>query len=194
MAELNTGAGNSNKRINTSDLRSASLRSALGRRCKKLSTRVDMTPMVDLGFLLITFFVFTTTMSRPKALEVRKPADGDPTETGANATLTLVPIAGNKVFYYNGEFSEALRNGSFGTAGYGAHGGVGDIIRDKQAAMDRYYKGGRKEMMLLIKPSPEASYGNVVSLLDETLINGIRRYALVDLTPEEKSGIFSKNL
>jgi hypothetical protein len=72
--------------------------------------------------------------------------------------------------------------------------GIGDIIRDKQAAMDRYYKGGRKEMMLLIKPSPEACYGNVVSLLNETLINDIRRYALVDLTPEEKSSISSKNL
>ena len=181
MAELNTPAGStSNKRG--------------GRRCKKLSTRVDMTPMVDLGFLLITFFVFTTTMSRPKELQVIKPADGDSTKTGANATLTLVALANNKIFYYNGEFSEALRNGSFGTASLGAHGGVGDIIRDKQAAMDRYYKGGRKEMMLLIKPSPEASYGNVVSLLDETLINDIKRYALVDLTPEEKSGISSKNL
>jgi biopolymer transport protein ExbD len=181
MAELNTPAGGSHNKRG-------------GRRCKKLSTRVDMTPMVDLGFLLITFFVFTTTMSRPKALEVRKPAEGDPTKYGANATLTLVPLADNKVFYYNGEFSEALRNGSFGTAKYGLNGGVGDIIRDKQTAMDRYYKGGRKEMMLIIKPSSEASYGNVVSLLDETLINDIRRYALVDLTPEEKSGISSKNL
>jgi biopolymer transport protein ExbD len=180
MAELNTPAGKPSKRG--------------GRRCRKLSTRVDMTPMVDLGFLLITFFVFTTTMSRPKALEVRKPADGDPTKTGANATLTLVALGDNKVFYYNGEFSEALHNGSYGTARYGRNGGIGDVIRDKQAAMDRYYKGGRKEMMLLIKPSSESSYGNVVSLLDETLINDVKRYALVELTPEEKSGISSKNL
>lgn len=191
MAELNTPAGKPN-RIGSSGLRPAFRPAPGGRRCKKLSTRVDMTPMVDLGFLLITFFVFTTTMSRPTALEVRKPADGDPTKTGANATLTLIPLAGNKVLYYNGEFSEALHNGSFGTAGYGLNGGIGDIIRGKQAAMDRYYKGGRKEMMLLIKPSPESSYGNVVSLLDETLINEVKRYALVDLTVEEKD--FSKNL
>jgi hypothetical protein len=171
MAEINTPAGDTHKRG--------------GRRSKKLSTRVDMTPMVDLGFLLITFFVLTTTWSKPHVTKLRMPADGPPSKSGENATLTVIPGAGNKVFYFHGDLDAALRNGAYGTTGYGLNGGIGDIIRQKQAAMDQSYKGGRKELMLLIKPTTEASYGNVVALLDETLINQVGRYALVDLKPED---------
>ncbi|HTI91265.1 MAG TPA: biopolymer transporter ExbD [Puia sp.] len=180
MAEINTQAGNPHNRG--------------GRRSKKLSTRVDMTPMVDLGFLLITFFVVTTTWSKAHVTKLNMPADGPTSTIGNNAALTVIPVAGNKLFYYHGEWSEALRKGSYGTTGYGLNGGIGDIIRAKQIAMDHSYKGGRKELMLLIKPSPDASYGNVVSLLDETAINDVKRYALVDLTAEERQDISSKIL
>jgi hypothetical protein len=122
------------------------------------------------------------------------PADGPPSEAGNSAALTIVPIDRNKVFYYHGELSDALRKGSYGTTGYGLNGGIGDIIREKQIAMDHSYNGGRKEMVLLIKPSPEARYGNVVSLLDETTINDVKRYALMNLTPEERKNISSKIL
>jgi hypothetical protein len=180
MAEINTPAGSTHKRS--------------GRRSKKLSTRVDMTPMVDLGFLLITFFILTTTWSKAHVTKLNMPADGPASKVGNNAALTIVPIGGNRVFYYHGELADALLKGSYGTTGYGLNGGIGDIIREKQIAMDHSYKGGRKELMLLIKPSPEASYGNVVRLLDETTINAVSRYALVDLTMEEKKNISSKIL
>ncbi|HEY4288845.1 MAG TPA: biopolymer transporter ExbD [Puia sp.] len=180
MAEINTPAGSTHKRG--------------GRRSKKLSTRVDMTPMVDLGFLLITFFILTTTWSKAHVTKLNMPADGPPSEAGSSAALTIIPIASNKVFYYHGELSEALRKGSYGTTGYGLNGGIGDIIREKQIAMDRSYKGGRKELVLMIKPSAEASYGNVVRLLDETTINAVGRYALMHLTAEDRKEIFSKIL
>lgn len=180
MAEISTPAGNTHKKG--------------GRRSKKLSTRVDMTPMVDLGFLLITFFVLTTTWSKPHVTKLIMPAEGPASKVGNNAALTIVPLAGNKLFYYHGDLQAALRDGSYGTTGYGLNGGIGDVIRQKQAAMDRVYKGGRKELMLLIKPSAEASYGNIVSLLDETLINGVKRYALVPLPAGEKTLFSSKIL
>ncbi|HMI59363.1 MAG TPA: biopolymer transporter ExbD [Puia sp.] len=180
MAEISTQAGNAHKKG--------------GRRSKKLSTRVDMTPMVDLGFLLITFFVLTTTWSKAHVTKLNMPADGPATTIGNNAALTIVPIAGNKLFYYHGDLAEALRKGNYGTTGYSLNGGIGDIIRQKQLAMDHNYKGGRKELMLLIKPSPEASYGNVVRLLDESTINDVKRYALMNLTPEERRNISSKIL
>jgi len=156
------------------------------RRSKKLSTRVDLTPMVDLGFLLITFFMVSTSWSKPKAATLRMPADGPPVNIGNTAALTLVALNDNKIFYYNGALDKSLKEGSFGITGYNQRDGIGDIIRQKRLAMDRSYKGGRKEMMLLIKPSPESNYQNVVGLLDEALINEVKRYALVDLPPAEQ--------
>lgn len=147
--------------------------------------------MVDLGFLLITFFIFTTTMSTPHVTIMRMPADGPPTNVGMSAALTIIPLADNKIFYYSGDLATALHDGSYGTTGYRLNGGIGDIIREKQLAMDRFFKGGRKELMLLIKPTADASYSNVVSLLDETLINRVSRYALVELSKEELNA--SKN-
>src|SRR5215210_1832528 len=74
------------------------------RRSKKLSTRVDLTPMVDLGFLLITFFVFTTTISSPKAMMLTLPKDSpDSTITEASKTISLLLSGSNKIYYYNGD-------------------------------------------------------------------------------------------
>lgn len=168
MAEITTPAGNSSKKRG-------------GRRSKKLSTRIDLTPMVDLGFLLITFFIFTTTMSQKHVVGLKMPADGPPADLAMSAALTVVPVAGNKVFYYHGELTEALRTGHYGTVGYSEQDGIGAVIRQKQEALDRYYKGGRAEMMLLIRSAPDATYGNIISLLDETQINDVKRYAIVDL-------------
>jgi biopolymer transport protein ExbD len=173
MAELSGAATHSNRRG--------------ARHRKKLSTRVDLTPMVDLGFLLITFFMVSTAWSKPHASTLRMPADGPPSELGNDAALTLVALGNNRIFYYNGELAESLQKGSYGITGYSQHNGIGDIIRNKQLAMDKNYKGGRKEMMLLIKPSPGSNYKNVVGLLDEALINDVKRYALLDPTKEEEN-------
>lgn len=197
MAELSIRAGHSRK--------------AGGRRSKKLYTRVDLTPMVDLGFLLITFFFVTTTWSKPHATRLYLPADGDNTLLGENAALTILAGSDNKVFYYHGKLGEALKKGSYGITGYDVNGGIGDIIRQKQQAMDKSYhpiqypipglqprelrsQGGRKELMLLIKPSSDASYKNVIDLLDETMINRIGLYALVDITEDEKKLLKEKKL
>jgi biopolymer transport protein ExbD len=177
MAELTVEAGRSRKRQR--------------RRSKKLSTRVDLTPMVDLGFLLITFFFVTTTWAKPHAMKVNLPANGDNTVLGRNAALTVLAGKDNTIFYYHGILEEALRDGSYGIIGYG---GIRDIIMQKQKAMDQFYQGGRKELMLLVKASPNASYRNIVDLLDEMRINLISKYALMDLTPEEKKLLRDKNL
>ncbi len=66
---------------------------------KKLSTRIDLTPMVDLGFLLITFFIFTTTMAKPNALNLNVPADGIDTKTAAGKTLSLILDKDNNIYY-----------------------------------------------------------------------------------------------
>ncbi|HEY4206603.1 MAG TPA: hypothetical protein VGM31_07325 [Puia sp.] len=113
------------------------------------------------------------------------PTDGPLSELGNDAALTLIPLADNKIFYYNGALDQSLKKGAYGATGYGQTGGIGDIIAKKQLAMDRSYPGGRKELMLLIKPAPASNYKNVVSLLDEALIHDVKRCALLDPTKDE---------
>lgn len=174
MAEMNSNAPTGNNRAGVP-------------RSKKLSTRIDLTPMVDLGFLLITFFIFTTTMSLPKAMKLNLPADTDdhPNLTGESTTLTVCPIAHNKVFYYHGSLTQAILNGSLGITDYTMEHGIGNIIREKQLALDKNGKG-RKELTLIIKPGEESSYQNTVDILDEVVINGVKKYALTDISKEEE--------
>jgi biopolymer transport protein ExbD len=167
------------------------------RRSKKLSTKVDLTPMVDLGFLLITFFIFTTTMSESKAMKLFMPDDSDPSKemtVGGSNALTVIPLADNKVFYYHGELSDALKTNTWGVTNFSERDGLGKIVRNKQAALDRIKPGNRKELMLMIKPSPESNYENVVNALDEALINDVKRYAIVDITPGEKEVAAAKTV
>src|SRR4051812_15397389 len=78
---------------------------------KKLSTRVDLTPMVDLGFLLITFFIFTTSLAQPVAMNLAMPDDKpdlEPLTTSEKKTLTLILADNNRIFYYDGVFEGHL--------------------------------------------------------------------------------------
>lgn len=162
------------------------------RRSKKLSTKVDLTPMVDLGFLLITFFIFSSKLSESKALKLVMPADGPPMKSGESTALTIIPFTGNKIFYYHGALDKALQNGAYGTTNYSITNGLGQIIRTKQTAMDRVKPGYKKDLILMIKPSDESVCRNVVDILDEVQINQVSHYAIMDPTPDEKKAIAAK--
>ena len=166
-----------------------------GRRSKKLSTKVDLTPMVDLGFLLITFFMLTAAWSKPKAVDLKLPAGEKQLNNVAySAALTIIPIAGNKGFYYHGDLQQAINNNDYGTASFSITGGIGDVIRQKQKNLDKYFKGGRKEMVLIIKPSSASYYKSIVDALDEILINDVTRHVLTDITPDDKKILTDNNL
>jgi len=145
---------------------------------KKQSTRVDMTPMVDLGFLLITFFVFTTTISQPTALKLNLPKDTDKpeeqTKTKASGALTLMLGKDNNVFYYEGELAPDGNN--FKSSNFKE---IRNIIIDKKQ------RTNPEDFMVVIKPSDESNYKNVVDMLDEMTINVVKRYALVDIADAE---------
>ena len=150
------------------------------------SLKIDMTPLVDLGFLLITFFIFTTTMSEPMVTQLYMPKDGDPNNLGESNALTVLLSGGDKVYCYQGKWEEAQKNNSIVSASYDVQTGIGKIIREKQKRM----AVKRNELTLLIKPLDEASYKNVIDALDEATINGVTRYAIVD--PEEPEITFLK--
>ena len=162
---------------------------------KKQIIKIDMTPMVDLGFLLITFFVFTMTMSIPKATDLFMPKDDltHPQSLPNSLALSLLLSDNNKVYYYNGDFNEAANANKIFETNYSTYEGIGKIIRQKQKDIDASGKfaDGGKGLMLLIKPTSGSVYKNVIDALDEVVINDVRKYAIVEPAKEEISYIRS---
>lgn len=146
---------------------------------KKLSTRVDLTPMVDLGFLLITFFIFTTTMSQPTAMKLFLPKDADKPEDQNKAkesgVITLLLGKDNNVFYYEGQLAPDGSNFKSSTFKE-----IRTVLLEKKA------RTNEKDLVVVLKPSSESTYKNVVDILDEMTINVLKRYALVDISPVEE--------
>lgn len=155
------------------------------RRSKKLSTKVDLTPMVDLGFLLITFFVFTTSITKPTAMKLNLPDDpgNNPNITAAGKTLSILLGTNNAVYYYEGQNMANMQVSNFSAVG------LREIIRNKKQQVKMKYGDGN-ETVVLIKPTSEASYSNVVDALDEIQINTIERYVLMDASEEESTLLF----
>jgi biopolymer transport protein ExbD len=146
---------------------------------KKQSTRVDLTPMVDLGFLLITFFIFTTTMAQPTSMNLNMPKDTDKpdenTKVKESGSLTLMLGKGNVIYYYYGADPATMQ-----TTGYKD---VRNIILEKKK------KTPADDFFVIIKPDKDATYKNAVNILDEMNINDVSRYAMVDPTADEYSKI-----
>lgn len=144
------------------------------KKSKKLSTRVDLTPMVDLGFLLITFFIFTTTMSQPTAMKLFLPKDSDEKDQNKlkeSAALTIMPAKQGQVYYYEGLDPTKIQTATIKT--------IRDEILDKKRRTDP------KDFMVIIKPTKDAKYKNAVDMLNEMLIDDIHRYAFVDISADE---------
>jgi len=143
---------------------------------KKHSTRIDMTPMVDLGFLLITFFIFTTTMAQPTAMNLFMPKDvekqEDQNKVKESGAFTIMLSKNDNVFYYEGLDPTQLKSTTF-------KGIRDEIIRKKQST-------NPEDLVMIIKPTEEATYKNTVDILDEMTINEIKRYAMVDISPVEQ--------
>ena len=176
------------------------------KKAKKLSTRVDMTPMVDLGFLLITFFVFTATMSSPTTLDLNMPKDikkqEDQTEVKESSVLTIMLGKADQVYYYEGKLLVDATGNNFKQTTFK---GIRDIIvNKKKEVMDRYYQSPNpeceakakaegkpisncadKDFVVIIKPSDDATYRNTVDILDEMTINQVRTYAMVKIADVE---------
>jgi len=184
------------------------------KKAKKLSTRVDMTPMVDLGFLLITFFIFTTTMSSPTTMQLFMPKDTDDKDQNKakeSGALTIMLGKNNVVYVYRGQLLPDASNFHATTFKsvrdtiiqmkkdvINAHvhdAGCTKIQEDARVGNpklnippDPNWKNAclDKDLVIVIKPDDEATYKNTIDILDEMAISAIKRYAMVDLFPAEK--------
>jgi biopolymer transport protein ExbD len=203
MASIDTGGGDSGHKKGPGV-----------KKAKKLSTRIDMTPMVDLGFLLITFFIFTTTMSSPTTLKLNVPKETDKEEEQNKAkesgALTIMLGKGNNVYYYEGQLKVDATGNNFQAATMSKIREV--ILKKKADVLSRYRKDQacidkkmnewrskgiqkflkdaeesceQEDLVVVIKPNEDAAYKNVVGILDEMSICRILKYAMVKITPQE---------
>ncbi len=172
-------------------------------RSKKMSTRIDFTPMVDLGFLLITFFMLTTTLAKPNIMALVMPEkdikkeDVEPVKE--SKVLTLLLGGNDKVYYYEGITDAKLDSTDFSAEG------LRTVILNK---MDKVkgqfgtetYKKKNKEgveeertdgsyINVLIKPTKESRYKNLVDALDEMAICKVRYYVILDVSELEEKFI-----
>jgi len=146
------------------------------KRSKKMSTKIDMTPMVDLGFLLITFFMLTTTLAKPVTMQLNMPDKTDTKETSPvklSETLTVCPDV-NKVYYYQGIPTEA---GTVMQVTNYSETGIRKVIADLKAKVGNNFT-------IVIKPTKGAKYRNMIDMLDECAITNNKRYALLEIDPD----------
>ncbi|PWN69905.1 biopolymer transporter ExbD [Chryseobacterium phosphatilyticum] len=162
-------------------------------RSKKQNTRVDMTPMVDLGFLLITFFMFTTTFSKPNVMDLGLPAKPKkdqpkppPTEIKLSNSISILLGKGNRVFWHQQD-ATSLNDQTLMETTLDREGIRKVIQQAKSRAADQ------TKFTVIIKPTDDAVYKNFVDILDEMAITKSEQYGVTDLKAWEKA-IYEKKI
>lgn len=179
---------------------------------KKISLRVDFTPMVDMNMLLITFFMFCTTLSKPQAMDLVLPTNDkeikeeDQNKVPDDRVITLLLGADDKVYYYFGKPNYEDYNSLHETDYEGMRKMLLDRNRvfaqqmvelrkeksEKKISEEEYrnrsrdIRNDKNGQIVIIKPTEEATYKNLVTTLDEMQITSIGKYAIVDLAEGDR--------
>jgi SUMO ligase MMS21 Smc5/6 complex component len=163
-----------------------------GVRSKKMSTRVDLTPMVDLAFLLITFFMLTTTLSKPKAMQLNMPKktenEKDKQEIGECQVMNVLLDTLDQVWYYDGLQVAGLQKTSFDPSG-GIRKEILAFMKKVPNECPLTSKGAKRDAIVLIKMMHGARYKNMVDILDEMDITGCKIYAIQEPDPIETEAV-----
>lgn len=192
MAEVSTGGGEQKKG-----------------QPQKLNLRVDFTPMVDMNMLLITFFMFCTTLSKPQIMDIVMPTkdkdltEDDKNQVKASKAITVILGEDDKVYYYEGEPDykdySSLKETNYGPDGLRSillHRNADAVAKMRELKIDRAkkritedefkeksteIKSAKDGQVVVIKPTNAASYSNLVDALDEMQICSIGKYAIVEM-------------
>jgi biopolymer transport protein ExbD len=157
-------------------------------RGKKLSTRIDMTPMVDLAFLLVTFFMLATSLSKPAAMPVTMPdskQDPNVKPNVAAKTKVLTIILGNndQIYYYRKSLEDKPE---VGTTTFGAENVRKVLLQKKEEITNDVVASlERQDPIILVKPMRDSKYKNLVDMLDEFAITDLKRFVMVPITTED---------
>lgn len=184
MADLDTGGGGGKGKKG-------------GPKTKKKSTKIDMTAMVDVAFLLLTFFVLTATMSSEGVKEMimppkldELPEDEQKKKIVEDKIMTIVLDDNDKIQYYIGITDIEIRNTDFSETGIRR-----EIMRHLQDDESRprcdevdnqgINEGRCWDPIFVIKAKKEARYRNLVDLLDEMTVTGAPKYAIDKYTDDD---------
>jgi biopolymer transport protein ExbD len=187
MAELNTGDGGGGKGGKV--------------RSKKQNSKVDLTAMVDLAFLLITFFMLTTTLSKPQSMSLGLPdKEDDPNKkkdvkVDENRTMTIMLADNDKIVRYVGLLATPVAGGAPKEFTYGKEGIRKEILSRKKSVLAYSTAKGKPQngIIVIIKPTKKSNYRNLVDILDEMAIAGVETYAIVpEFSPEETKLLVGK--
>ncbi|MDR0825049.1 MAG: biopolymer transporter ExbD [Prevotella sp.] len=191
MANIDTGSGDAKK----------------GKPQRK-ALRVDFTPMVDMNMLLITFFMFCTTLSIPQVMDIAMPADIDNVTTSVPDSKSVTVILGesDKVYYYEGlpnyeDYTSLKETNILGVRDMLLSRNSDNMAKIKELRHKRQkreitekefkdkvslVKKSKDGLIVLIKPTKESNYKNLVDALDEMQICGIGKYSIVDIDEADK--------
>ncbi len=166
-------------------------RKSITRKTKKLHPRVDLTAMVSISFLLIVFFMLTSFLSRSNAMELGMPERetgcggyvGCSFGCGDNRSMTILIGKDNHIVSYMGYFDSPIEGPKSLTLDKNA---LRKELMQKSNLVVNQTGDPKKGLIVIIKPSKESNYGDLVNVLDEMAITKIPTYAVVDITPEEE--------
>lgn len=165
-------------------------------RAKKNGGKVDLTAMVDLAFLLITFFMLTTSLNKPQAMDVAMPDKNkidknDNLEIADNRSITLLLGSDNKISWYYGQLSNPIYPPT--TVDYGKDG-IRQVLLKMQKEVPA--RAGGKDLIVVIRPSEKSIQRNLVDILDEMKIVDVKRYMISKINSDEievlkREGLFN---
>lgn len=189
---------------------------------KKLSTRVDLTPMVDLAFLLLTFFMLATTLIKPQTMEIAMPPKDenvkkeDLTKVKASKAVTIILGKDNKVFYYEGTRENDI-DPVVKTTDFSATGLRSLLVERNRTIMTKVHNlkvelqketinkeefdkrkteitSDKEAPVVIIKATNDASYRDLIDALDEMAICSIAKYAIVEMSDFDRELLETQNL
>ena len=138
---------------------------------RRVGIRIDMTPMVDVAFLLLIFFMVTTVFRTPQALEINLPPDKDvKIEVAESKVLTVRVLPDNRAYWKRGTDPWARTDVA----------SLGSVLQPFKES---------KDLVVLIKIDREAKFNNMVNIIDELDLASLTRFSLGTLTPEEKKEV-----
>jgi len=171
MAELNYSPGKSGGK----------------RSVKRISAHVDLTAMVDLAFLLITFFMLTTVLTKPKAMPVIMPVKGPDGAVPETRSMTICLGKNNHVLYFLGLIQKPLIGPAITNGGQGMRAAILQMNKHVLSTTG-------KSMIVVLKPSDHSVYANLVDALDELKITQAPTYAIAQISPTDVELLTQKGI